>query len=203
MTTAVFMVFILLFGLVIGSFLNVCIYRIPEKQSIVTGRSHCRSCLRVLKWYELIPVASYLFLGGKCKGCGKRISIQYPLVELFNGLLYVLIVTKCGFCVDSILYCLCASVLIVISLIDAKTYEIPLGCNVLIAAFGIARLFLHFDRWYEYAGGAVVVSGFFLLAYLVTKGRGIGGGDIKLMAAAGLFLEKSLWQQGSAVSGGR
>ena len=60
MTTAVFMVFILLFGLVIGSFLNVCIYRIPEKQSIVTGRSHCRSCLRVLKWYELIPVASYL-----------------------------------------------------------------------------------------------------------------------------------------------
>ena len=188
MTTAVFMVFILLFGIVIGSFLNVCIYRIPEKQSIVTGRSHCRSCLRVLKWYELIPVASYLFLGGKCKGCGKRISIQYPLVELFNGLLYVLIVTKCGFFFFFFLYCLFASVLIVISLIDAKTYEIPLGCNVLIAAFGIARLFLHFDRWYEYAGGAVVVSGFFLLAYLVTKGRGIGGGDIKLMAAAGLFL---------------
>ena len=82
---------IFLFGIVIGSFLNVCILRIPAKESIAKERSHCMSCGYQLAWYDLVPLFSYIFLGGKCRKCKKHISLQYPLVEALNGVLYVLI----------------------------------------------------------------------------------------------------------------
>lgn len=179
---------IFLFGIVIGSFLNVCIFSIPIKEDIVFGRSHCMSCGNVLKWYELIPVISYLCQKGKCRKCGTKISWQYPAVEILNGILYIWIFWLYGASLQSMIYCLCCSVLIVISGVDLKTYEIPFGCNLLIGGLGIANLALNPDKWIEYVIGFFTVSGFFLLVHLITRGKGIGLGDMKLMAAAGLLL---------------
>ena len=181
-------IMIFLIGISIGSFLNVCIYRIPKKEDIVFERSHCMSCGNVLKWYELIPLFSFIVQGGKCRNCKTKLSVQYPLIELLNGLIYVWIFIVKGFCPESILFCICASVLIVISVIDWRTYEIPFGCNIVIGILGIVRVILDLAHWYNYVIGFFTVSGLFLIIYWITKGRGIGGGDIKLMAAAGLLL---------------
>ena len=181
-------IMIFLIGISIGSFLNVCIYRIPKKEDIVFERSHCMSCGNVLKWYELIPLFSFLVQGGKCRNCKTKLSVQYPLIELLNGLIYVWIFMAKGFQPESILFCICASVLIVISVIDWRTYEIPFGCNIVIGILGIVRVILDLAHWYNYVIGFCTVSGLFLIIYWITKGRGIGGGDIKLMAAAGLLL---------------
>lgn len=181
-------IMIFLIGISIGSFLNVCIYRIPKKEDMVFERSHCMSCGNVLKWYELIPLFSFLVQGGKCRNCKTKLSVQYPLIELLNGLIYVWIFMAKGFHPESILFCICASVLIVISVIDWRTYEIPFGCNIVIGILGIVRVILDLAHWYDYVIGFFAVSGLFLIIYWITKGRGIGGGDIKLMAAAGLLL---------------
>lgn len=176
------------YGIVIGSFLNVCIYRIPLQESTAKARSHCMSCGTGLKWYELIPVFSYAALRGKCRTCKSSISIQYPVVELVNGILYLMIFWVNGMNAVSVLYCFLTSALIVLSVIDFRTYEIPFGINVFILALGLIRLALDYSNWSEYAIGLLVVSGFLYLIYIVTKGRGIGGGDVKLMAACGLLL---------------
>ncbi|MBR0120220.1 MAG: prepilin peptidase, partial [Clostridia bacterium] len=99
-------IFTFLFGIVFGSFLNVCIYRIPEKQSIVTVPSHCMTCGKKLHWYELIPLFSWLALRGKCHGCKSKISPQYPLIEAANGLLCVLALFVKGLTADCIITCL-------------------------------------------------------------------------------------------------
>lgn len=177
-----------LFGIVIGSFLNVCIYRIPEKENIVKVRSHCMNCGHLLQWYELVPLLSYLFLGGKCRKCKAKISVQYPLVEALNGILYVGIFMINGINVDSLLYCLLTSALLVLSIIDFRTYEIPLGINIFILTVGLIHTVLHYQDWLNYVIGFFAVSIFLYLIILVTKGRGIGGGDMKLMAVCGLFL---------------
>ena len=180
------MVFV--FGLLIGSFLNVCIYRIPKRENITTTRSHCMVCGNVIGWYDLIPVLSFLLLGGKCRDCGAKLSIQYPIIELLNGILYCVVFATLGLNVKSVLTMALISALIVIAVIDWRTYEIPFGLNVFIMALGFINLATDRANWLQYVIGAVSVSGFLLLLYLLTKGRGIGGGDIKLMAAAGLFL---------------
>lgn len=181
-------IMVFLFGITIGSFLNVCIYRIPKQEDIVLERSHCMSCGNVLKWYELIPLFSFLIQGGKCKNCKAKLSWQYPLIELTNGLLYLWVVIVKGFTIESILFCICTSVLLVLAVIDFRTYEIPFGCNVIIGILGTVRMVTDLSHWYDYAIGFCTVSGLFLLVYLITRGRGIGGGDIKLMASAGLLL---------------
>ena len=171
--TAVWTIVTIIYGILIGSFLNVCIYRIPEKQSVVVGRSHCMSCGKQIKWYDLVPLVSFLVLRGKCRYCKAKLSWQYPAVEALNGILYGIIVLVNGFNITSILYCLATSALLALSIIDWRTYEIPP---------------LDLPHWYNYVIGFVSVSGFLLLIFLVTKGRGIGFGDVKLMAAAGLLL---------------
>ncbi len=181
-------VVIFLFGITIGSFLNVCIYRIPKKEDIVSERSHCMSCGNVLKWYELIPLFSFLAQGGKCRNCKTKLSVQYPLIELINGLIYVWVFVANGFTATSILFCICASTLLVLGIIDWRTYEIPIGCNILIGILGIVRVILDLAHWYDYVIGFFVVSGLFYIILLASKGRGMGGGDVKLMAAAGLLL---------------
>ena len=177
-----------LYGIVIGSFVNVCICRIPRKESIVKVRSHCENCGYTLKWYDLIPVFSYLCLGGKCRKCGKKISVWHLLMEVSNGVLYVLVFFVCGFSVEALLYCLMGSALLVLGMIDFKTYEIPVGCNFFIAALGLVRLATDYRNWASYVIGFFAVSVFLYLLYALSKGRAIGGGDIKLMAAAGLLL---------------
>lgn len=179
---------IFLYGIVIGSFLNVCIYRIPKQENIVNVRSHCMQCGRKLGWYELIPVFSYLFLGGKCKGCKQKISVQYPIVEGANGILYVFIFVINGINVDSLLYCLLISALLVLSIIDFRTFEIPVGINWFIFALGVIRTAIHFADVKNHVLGFFAVSALLYLIIIATKGQGIGGGDMKLMAVCGLFL---------------
>lgn len=179
-------------GLIIGSFLNVCIYRIPKGEDIVFGRSRCRTCGETLRWYELIPVISFLCQRGKCRHCKEKIPVQYPLVELANGLIYVWVVAVCGWTWDSLLFCICSSTLLVVGIIDERTFEIPLGCNILIGVLGGVHLLLDLTHWQDYVIGMCIVSGLFLITYILTRKKGIGGGDIKLMAAAGLLLG---WQK--------
>ncbi len=181
-------IIIFLYGLLIGSFLNVCIYRIPRNENIVTTRSHCMHCGTQIKWYDLVPFFSYIILGGKCRKCKTRLSLQYPLVELFNALLYCSIFLVNGFNFVSVIYCLMTSALLVLSIIDFRTYEIPFGINIFIGILGLIRMGLDWTDWVNYVLGFCTVSLFLLLLYFLTKGRGIGGGDIKLMAAAGLVL---------------
>ena len=177
-----------LYGIVIGSFVNVLILRLPIHESITLKRSHCMNCGHTLAWYELFPLFSYLFLRGKCRHCKAHISVQYPIVEAVNGVLYVILFLVKGITVETFLYCLCASALLALSVIDWRTQTIPLGFDIFIFILGLVRLITDISNWSQYVIGLFAVSGFLLLLWLITKGRGIGDGDIKLMAATGLLL---------------
>ena len=181
-------IFIFILGLVVGSFLNVCILRIPAGESIVTNSSHCMSCGKKLRWYELIPVFSWLALRGKCSKCHAPISKQYPLVELANGILWLLVTFQCGFHTDTILGCLLVSVLLVASVIDARTRELPLATTMFVAGLGVIRIILNPSMLKTGILGMLVVGGFLLLLLILSGGSAIGGGDVKLMAGSGLFL---------------
>ena len=181
-------IIIVIFGITIGSFLNVCIYRIPLGESIVTAPSHCMTCGRKLKWYDMVPVFSWLVLGGKCRNCKSKISVQYPIIEGVNGILYVVICAVNGLEWSSMIYCFMASALLVLSIIDWRTYEIPFGINVFLFVLGIAMTILDRENLVEHLIGMICVSGLLGILYLLTGGRAIGGGDIKLMFACGLIL---------------
>lgn len=185
--------FVFLFGIVVGSFLNVCTYRIPLGDDVVKKQSHCMSCGYRLKWYDLIPVFSWIILGGKCRKCKSRISLQYPCIELLNGILWTALFSKFGFRPVSFWYAGTVSALIVLSVIDWRTYEIPFSCNLWIGIMGIGNLVTEcidggLLRVPEYLIGAIAVSLFLQLLVILSKGRAMGGGDVKLMAAAGLLL---------------
>ena len=181
-------IIIFIFGITIGSFLNVCIYRIPLGESIVMAPSHCMTCGRKLKWYDMVPVFSWLVLGGKCRNCKSKISVQYPIIEGVNGILYVMICAVNGLEWSSVIYCFMASALLVLSIIDWRTYEIPFGINVFLFVLGIAMTILDRGNLVEHLIGMICVSGLLGILYLLTSGRAIGGGDIKLMFACGLIL---------------
>ena len=146
------------------------------------------TCGHTLAWYDLFPLFSYLFLGGKCRYCKVHISCQYPIVESLNGLLYIGLYLVNGLSVETLLYCLCTSALICLSVIDWRTKEIPFGFNLFIFLLGLIRLFTDIGNWSQYVIGLFAVSGFLFLLLILSKGRAMGGGDIKLMAATGLLL---------------
>ena len=181
-------IIIFLYGIVVGSFLNVCIYRIPKKENIAIVRSHCMTCNYQLKWYDNIPLFSWIILRGKCRNCKAPISPQYPIIEASNGLLWLLIAIVNGLNVDSLLFALLASALLVLSVIDFRTYEIPIGINIFILALGLIMSVYHYTDWLSHVIGFFAVSIPLYIIILATKGRGIGGGDMKLMAVAGLLL---------------
>lgn len=185
---AVVYIFVFLFGIVVGSFLNVCIYRLPKHESIVVVPSHCMTCGKKLHWYELFPLFSWLALRGKCLGCKAPISPQYPIIEASNGVLWLAAVFALGLTPDAILCQLLLSTLLVIAIIDARTKEIPFCLNIFIGVLALIRLALHYTDWKEYVIGLGVIGGLFLIIFLVSGGAAMGGGDVKLMLACGLFL---------------
>lgn len=185
---AVVYIFVFLFGIVVGSFLNVCIYRLPKHESIVVVPSHCMTCGKKLHWYELFPLFSWLALRGKCLGCKAPISPQYPIIEASNGVLWLAAVFVLGLTPDAILCQLLLSTLLVIAIIDARTKEIPFSLNIFIGVLALIRLALHYTDWKEYVIGLGVIGGLFLIIFLVSGGAAMGGGDVKLMIACGLFL---------------
>jgi leader peptidase (prepilin peptidase)/N-methyltransferase len=187
-------IIVFIYGIFIGSFLNVCIYRIPDEASVVHGRSHCMNCNTSIQWYDLIPVFSYILLGGKCRNCKSKISIQYPIIEALNGFLYLHVFYLYGWTWISVVYCLIISALIVLSIIDYRTNTINLGINVFIFIMGLFMVGLKYystrdlNLILNHIIGFFVVSGFLLLILLITGGRGMGFGDVNLMAASGLVL---------------
>jgi leader peptidase (prepilin peptidase)/N-methyltransferase len=181
-------IIIFLFGIVIGSFLNVLIYRIPKGEDFVKIRSHCMNCGYELQWYDLIPIFSWIALGGKCRKCKTRLSVQYPAIEALNGALYVLTFVRYGLSITTLLYCFMFSALLALSVIDFRTYEIPIGFNVFILALGLIRVVTDYNNWLQYLIGFLAVSAPLLILYYATGGRGIGGGDVKLMAVCGLVI---------------
>lgn len=180
--------FVFIFGVLIGSFLNVLIYRIPKHEEFVKTSSHCMSCGHKLAWYDNIPIISWVMLKGKCRYCKSKISSQYPIIEFSNGLLWLFTFLCNGVCVDSILICAMASGLLALSVIDWRTYEIANGFHFYFSALAIARIAMDLSHWYDYVIGFFCVSIVLLIIYLVSRGRAIGGGDVKLMAACGLFV---------------
>ena len=177
------------FGLCVGSFLNVLIYRIPKGEEFVKTPSHCMTCGHNLSWYENIPVVSWLLQGGKCRACGVKLSAQYPIVEALNGAMWLLTgLLYRGDWLTVGLYCVLFSMLLVLSVIDWRTFTIPNGINLVIFLLGVVRLITDLDHWVSYVIGLVSVSLVFLLMHLATHGNGLGMGDVKLVAGAGLLL---------------
>lgn len=179
---------VFVYGITIGSFLNVLIYRIPKKENIAIVRSHCMKCGYQLKWYDLVPLFSWLALKGKCRKCKEKISIQYPLIEAANGMLYLIVFYYFGISIESLLYCLLFSALLALSVIDFRTYEIPVGFNYFILILGLIRVVTDMENWITYGIGFLAVSGFLFLLVILSKGRAMGGGDVKLMATCGLLI---------------
>lgn len=194
MNEAMLYFMVLLFGICFGSFLNVCIIRLPQHMSIITEPSRCVNCGYRLQWYDLVPLVSWLALKGRCRKCSKPISKQYPIIETVNGIAWVMIVIIRGFRYElvydltTVCYLALFSALLVLSVIDFRTYEIPLGCNIFILAVGLIHLIMDYSNWLQYVIGLTAVSLFLYVIYVVSKGRGIGGGDVKMMAACGLLL---------------
>lgn len=176
----------MLFGLVIGSFLNVVIYRLPRHESIVMGRSHCPHCGHTLSALDLFPVFSYLWLRGQCRYCHQSISLRYPFIEFLTGMSYLFAYLHYGFSLQTLLALVLSSLYIVISLIDWDTLEIYDRFHILLLV--IALIYIPFSglSLYSHLLGFVIISvPFLLLSYF---NLGMGGGDVKLMAVSGLML---------------
>lgn len=186
-------IYAFMIGTLIGSFLNVVVYRLPREESISFPPSHCPACSTRLKAYELIPIISYVGLRGKCGTCRSRISIRYPIVEGITGLLFLWTVYSFGLSLESLLYMAVIGLLIPIFLIDYEHYIIPDGLN--LALFIVAAAALLFQivtgdlQWTELLyrmAGLLIGGGFFLFIAMITDGA-MGGGDIKIMAALGFL----------------
>jgi len=176
-------------GLVIGSFLNVCICRLPSGGSIVNPGSSCPYCGTPLAPRDLIPVASYLVLGGKCRYCGKPISIQYPIVELLTGLLYAGVMCAYGFTLESLSLLVFVSLVIICAGTDLNTGLILNSVTLPGIVIGVAMSFV-VPTMTPFGSllGLLVSGGVVWIMYVVTRGRGMGGGDVKFMAMVGAFL---------------
>ena len=185
--------YIFFVGLCIGSFLNVCIYRIPLGQSIVRPASACPQCRTAIAWYDNIPLISYIILRGRCRGCKTRISVRYPMVELLCGLFAVITWMRFGFAVASLAYFLFVAALLVITFIDLDHRIIPDVITLPgIPAGLLLSLILPQITWLDALIGMVAGGGILLaIAWgyqLFTGKEGMGGGDIKLLAMIGAFL---------------
>jgi len=180
-----FLIFIL--GLIIGSFLNVVIYRLPEGKSIVYPPSHCPDCGHKLSPLELIPVLSYIFLRGKCKSCRTDISIRYPIIELLTGIIFIINYIYISDLISLTAGLIFSSLLVVLTMIDFDHQILPDKLTLGGLIVGFIFSFFRSDITVIYSLIGVLVAGglLFLIAYL-SKG-GMGGGDIKMMAMVGSF----------------
>lgn len=190
---------VFIFGLVVGSFLNVCIYRIPQGMSIVKpSRSICPKCGRMIRWYDNIPVISFLVLRGRCRYCGEPISVRYPLVELLTAAIFTLLLKRYGLTVELAGYCFMSAMLIAISFIDLSHYIIPnritLPGIALGLIFGAGLMLVHHrpsmlvNRVVGLLVGGMVILVMGLIGSLIFRREAMGMGDVKLMAMIGAFM---------------
>ncbi len=182
-----------IFGLLMGSFLNVCIHRIPKGESVVWPPSHCPKCGERIKPYDNIPILSYIILKGRCRNCGEKISLKYPIVELITGILTLGVFCKFGFSFDSIYYTLLVYYLIVVSFIDLETMEVPVRLSYFALLSGILLSpFSNTQTFKEAVFGASFGAGIILFIietyYVFTGKEGMGYGDANITAVVGAFL---------------
>ena len=182
-------IFIFIIGLIIGSFLNVCIYRIPLGQSINYPPSHCMGCGNRIKWYDLIPVLSYIILKGKCRYCREKVSMQYPLIELLTGVLFLALYIEYDLSFNFVKYAILICFLIVIGMIDYNTTDVYFKTT--LSGFIAGLLFLSYGAYLggeivTYIYGALLGGGLISLIILLTNG--MGWGDAEICAVCGLFL---------------
>ncbi len=198
----VFYVLVFLVGMITGSFLNVCIYRIPREESIVFPPSHCTSCGKVLKPIELVPILSFIFLRGKCRYCGAKISIRYPLIEILTAVIFALLFNTFGFSPDLFASAFLMSILIAVFFIDIDHRIIPNGLVLTGLIGGIIIMFYNAftnqaifneSSWLAHLLGILPGSGilFFvaLIGLIIYKSdEAMGMGDVKIFAPIGIFL---------------
>ena len=183
-------------GLAVGSFLNVCIYRLPRGESLVSPGSRCPECGTPIKAYDNVPVLGYIFLGGKCRSCKAAISVRYPLVEALNALMYVLVFLRFGMGWHMPVFLAFVSSIIVITLIDVDVQIIPdvitipwVPIGVLAGALVLPDVFWRYEPLGLVTSLTGAVSGFALFYLIVVLSRGgMGGGDVKMMAMVGAVL---------------
>src|SRR5437899_984383 len=192
-------------GLLIGSFLNVVIYRVPQGQSVVRPRSHCPGCNTQIAWYDDIPVVSWLVLHGRCRTCHEPISLRYPAVELLTAVVFALLALKFGASWELPAFLYLAAVGIALAVIDLDTKRLPNILTLPSYAVGGVLLLLPAvldDRWGDYArawmGAVALFAFYFLLAFIYPAGMGFG--DVKLAGLLGLYLGWLSW--GAVVVGG-
>ena len=192
MTDPVGVIFLVLGGLAVGSFLNVCIYRLPKNLSIVRPRSHCTACGRTLRWFENVPLLGYVLLRGRCRTCGTRISFVYPAVETATPVLFLLQHWQLGWqplLVVRLVFC-CAMVALFV--IDLRHRVLPNMVTLPGVAVGLAASVFVDPGWLDALIGASVGAGVLLgvaeLYYRVRGEEGLGMGDVKMLAMIGAFL---------------
>ncbi len=194
MFTIFMYLFTFLFGISVGSFLNVVIWRLPREESLVTPPSHCPQCGNRLRWYHNIPVLSYTFLRGKCGFCGEHISFRYPLIETINGLCWIGILALLGPGVDFFVGILLFSCLLSIFLIDLDHYIIPDSLNIAILVIGYGSAWFRFGTMGFVRATIGVVCGFLIflavgfIGKLLFKREALGGGDVKMLGALGSII---------------
>lgn len=182
-----------LFGLIFGSFLNVCTFRWPQDESVVFPGSHCPKCGEAIRWYDNVPVLGYILLRGRCRACRVSISLQYPLVELATGLVWAGMFSYAGLSWEALRGALFLTILFGIALTDARFYIIPnqFSLGGLVLGLGLAFLPGGIDPLAALLGA---VLGFALLEAVAVAGKwmfkkdAMGGGDIKMMAMVGSFV---------------
>lgn len=182
------LVFIL--GLVFGSFFNVCIYRIPRGESIAFPPSHCTNCNNRLKFYDMVPVLSYIFLRGKCRYCKEKISLKYPIIELLTGVSFFLIYLRYGISFEFFKYTVLTGFMIVIGFIDFYTTDVYTSSIIAGMIFGgifiIISIFLGYN-FMDCIYGALLGFAIIGLIILISKG-GMGVGDAEIAGLIGIFL---------------
>lgn len=184
---------VFLLGAIIGSFLNVCIYRVPSKQSIVKPGSRCPSCFYSIPWYFNIPILSYLVLRGRCASCGFQIPLRYPLVEGMTGLLFVLAFFRFGFSWATPVYWIFLGALVVVSFIDLDHQIIPDVISLPGIPLGFLLTFaVPWLSWTDSLFGILLGGGSLAFIawgyYVLTRNEGMGMGDVKLLAMLGAFM---------------
>ena len=188
----IFSIFSLLFGACFGSFATMASYRLPRNEDIFFKKSYCPKCDKPIKFFSLIPVFSWIFQGGKCSNCGNKISIRYPLIEIFTSFLFFMSYLKFGISYNTVLFDLIIVVCVIMFIADLETYIIPDSMQITLLVLSISMIYYNnMDIYYQVMSSVAYFVLIISTSFLVEKWKkkdALGGGDVKFITIAGLLL---------------